>query len=294
MFREKQRSIFAGLAFGVFALFPYIAVIVLADSLTVLAEILKNVALLLAVFMSWLALRKVARGNDPYYEYGYGKMENLQSLAVALILMVATGIVLYEVVHRLQHPVPFHEVGVAIGIGAAAISAIGNAYLWRHDHHLAKREASPVMDSLWRLYRTKTIASLCVFLALGLSMALRDYHWAEYIDPVGSIVVLCILMYTAYGIISMSVYDLLDGTLEESLQLTILRELAAHFDKYETIHGIRSRRSGSNVYVELFLEFDGNQTMSEVQQVIDEIRSALERRIPASHVVIAPTTSPPR
>ena len=75
MYQEKLRSISWGLAFGSIALLSYIATIVLSDSLTVLAELMKNVVLLLAVCMSWLALRRVAKGKDPYYNYGYGKVE---------------------------------------------------------------------------------------------------------------------------------------------------------------------------------------------------------------------------
>ena len=292
MFREKQRSIFIGLSFGIAGLLPYVATIVLTSSLVVLAELLKNAALVVAVLMSWLALRRAARGKDPYFNYGYGKVESLQSLAVAGVLAIAFGIVLYEVIRRFQNPEEVGGVGLVIGIASAGMLIVGNALLWRHDHHLAKHEASPVMESLWRLYRVKTIASVCVFLALLLSLAFREFSWAEYIDPAGSIVILGFLAYTAYGVITMSVYDLLDGTLDESLQLAILRELAGHFDKYDNVHGIRSRRSGSSVYIELFLEFDGDRRMGDVQKSIDELKEALEANLPGSQVSIMPTTSP--
>ncbi|MDD5494492.1 MAG: cation transporter dimerization domain-containing protein, partial [Dehalococcoidia bacterium] len=58
------------------------------------------------------------------------------------------------------------------------------------------------------------------------------------------------------------------------------------------IHGIRSRRSGASVYVEIFLEFDGQRKMSDVQGVIDAIKSNLEQKINGSQIVISPTTSP--
>ena len=135
----------------------------------------------------------------------------------------------------------------------------------------------------------KTVSTLCVFLTLGLSLVFRDYSWAVYIDPVGSIAVLGFLVFLVYGVISMSVYDLLDGTLDESLQLVILRELATRFEEYVAIHGVRSRRSGGDVYVQILLEFDGDRKMAEVQKAIDEMKFALEKKIPGSQVLIAPT-----
>ena len=69
------------------------------------------------------------------------------------------------------------------------------------------------------------------------------------------------------------------------------RELAAYFTEYEAIHGIRSRRSGANVYVEIFLEFDADRKMRDIQKVIDSIKKDLEEKINGSQIVISPTTS---
>lgn len=147
------------------------------------------------------------------------------------------------------------------------------------------------MESVWRLNRVKTTSALCVCLSLGLSLLLRNQSWAVYIDPAGSIVLLGFLAFSAYGVIATSVYDLLDRTLEDFLQLVILRELTAYFDEYEAIHGIRSRRAGGNAYIEIFLEFNAERRMAEVQKVIDEMRANLEQKIPGSQIVIAPATS---
>lgn len=100
------------------------------------------------------------------------------------------------------------------------------------------------------------------------------------------------LLLSAYRVVTDSIYDLLDRTLDESLQLVILGELAAFFDDYVALHGIRSRRSGSNVYIEIFMEFDSEKRMSEVQELINRMRESLERKIKSSQVVIAPATGP--
>src|SRR5262245_33995610 len=43
----------------------------------------------------------------------------------------------------------------------------------------------------------------------------------------------------------------------DALQLHVLRCLSGHFDDYRDFHGMRSRRAGSRVFIEIFLEFDG-------------------------------------
>ncbi len=118
------------------------------------------------------------------------------------------------------------------------------------------------------------------------------YSWSFVFDPIFSIVLAVFLAYSAYSVFTNSIYDLLDRTLEESLQIVILKELATYYDEYTQFHGINSRRSGGNVYIELFLEFDGKRTMAAVQEAIHRIQSSLENKIQNSRVIVAPVTAP--
>jgi ferrous-iron efflux pump FieF len=156
---------------------------------------------------------------------------------------------------------------------------------------LARREPSPIMESQWRLYRIKSIANLCTIAALGGSVLLRSQPWSVYIDPIGSLILSGFLLASAYRVAASSVGDLLDQTLDETLQFVILQELTTHFDAYERFHGVHSRRSGGDVYIEIFLEFDDEQKMGEVQRVINRLKGSLEAKIQNSHVLIVPTTA---
>ena len=281
-----------GLLVGLFVLAPTIVTMLLANSMTLLSEVLKDSGLVLAIFLSWLSIRKVSRGKNLGYDYGYGKLENLSGLLTASVMIIAFGIVLYTAIERFLHPTTLHEVGTLMGIIVSGIAIIANVLLLRHELHLARREVSPIMESMWRLTRVKAISTILVFISLGMSMVFREHQWAEYVDPTGSVILSCFILFSAYGVISKSVYDLLDRTLEEEMQLVILRELANYFQEYEALHGIKSRRSGSHVYIEIFLEFDGDRKMAEVQKIISDMKAALEQKIQSSRVIIAPTTSP--
>jgi hypothetical protein len=45
------------------------------------------------------------------------------------------------------------------------------------------------------------------------------------------------------------------------------------------------------VYIEIFLEFDGNMKMCEVQGIINRIKVSLEAHIAKSSVSVVPTSS---
>jgi len=289
--KAKEHSIMLGLVLGLFGLATGIVAAIIANSLTLESEILKNIGLVTAVFLSYLSIRKVNRGRTEGYNYGYGKLESVSGLIVAVVLVISLIIVIGHTVERLQHPVELHEGGLDLAIVFSAVALLTSAWMWRHDYHLTKEEYSPVLESLWRMYRLKTIASVLVIISLSMSAIFNDQPWATYVDPIGSVIIGLFIVQSIYNISTMSVYDLLDRALEESLQIVILRELALYFDEYEAIHGIRSRRSGANVYVEIFLEFDGDRKMAEVQKVIEAIKNSLESKISSSQIVISPATA---
>jgi cation diffusion facilitator family transporter len=289
--RAKEHSILLGFILGLIGLATGVAAAIIANSLTLESEILKNIGLVTAVFLSYLSIRKVNRGRTEGFNYGYGKLESVSGLIVAAVLVISLIIVIAHAIERFMHPVELHEGGLDLAIIFSAVGFLFSVWLWRHDYHLSKEEYSPVMESLWRMYRFKTIASIIVILSLAASAIFNEQPWAFYIDPAGSIIIGLFIVQSIYNISAMSVYDLLDRTLEESLQLVILRELASYFDEYEAIHGIRSRRSGANVYVEIFLEFDPDRKMGQVQDVINRIKFNLEKKISSSEIVISPATS---
>ena len=292
-YQQKERSLFIAFVFGAGVLVPSIVAMILSNSMTLQSNLLRSGSETLAIFFSWLTVRKAAKGTTDTYNYGYGKLENLASLVIAAVMITSLAIIFFSAIARFQDPVTIGGLGTGIGIGVlfAGLAGSANAWCWLRTRRLSQKEISPIMESQWRLFRARTIANLCVIFSLVLSVSLRKYSWTVYIDPSGSIVLSGFLFFSAYGVISMSVYDLLDRTLEESLQLVILRELATYFDEYVAFHGIRSRRSGGNIYVEVFLEFDGEKRMAEVQEVIDNIKTRLEQAIPDSKIAIVPTTS---
>ena len=289
-YESKQRSILTGLIFGIVGLFPAIIVVILANSLTVFSDLLRNVGVVFAILFSFITVQRVSKGKNALYDYGYGKMENLSSLVTAGVMIISIVIIVYQLIDRFQNPQELKSVGLGLGILFSALAAAFNGWLAWQSYRTAKRESSPVMESLWRLYQVKTISTVCVLASLGLSYLFRDFSWAVYIDPAGSIVLLGFLVFSTYGVISSSVFDLLDRTLSDSLQLMVLNSLANHFEAYEAIHGIKSRRAGNTVYVEIFLEFDPEAKMADVQKNINEMKKEMEIRIPGSQISIVPTS----
>lgn len=264
----------------------------LANSGVLLADFLKTTIELIAITLSWVAIRRINRGGGKKYEYGLGKLENISSLFVGLVMLLSFLIITANSVRSILAPSHIHGIGLWISIGSQVIYLGINGGLWFKNRRLSKSAPSPLMDSQTRLFLTRFIGNAFILLSLGLSMAFSGHGWSEYIDPAASMVIALSILSATLGIFSSSLYDLLDRTLEEERQIVILAELARHFNDYEELHGIRSRRSGAQVYVEIFLEFDPEKKIAEVQRVIDTLRRDIEAQLQGSRVTIALTTEP--
>ena len=287
--QERVSALFFNLLAAGAPAIPKILAAGLSGSVTLYASAMKTVNEAIGVLISWLIARRIARGDHGIYDYGMGKFENIARIVTGSVMVLSFVILIFAASYRIFFPVPLTSGGVQAGISIVIIMMVVDAYLSWKNYRIALREPSPLMDSQWRLFRLKAFANFVVLITLVLTIICAGLPWAVYIDPVASFVVMGILLYSGLRMIQSSLPDLLDQTLEEELQLVVMRELADHFQNYEQVHGIRSRRSGGSIYVDIFLEFQGDLPMWEVQDTMDRMKLSLETKIPKSHVNIIST-----
>lgn len=123
-----------------------------------------------------------------------------------------------------------------------------------------------------------------MLLGLLLNLLLHDQPWSIYLDP--AFAVLFILYCGASFVPSLvgGVTEPLDKTLQEDLQLRIDRWLAEHFTGYSGFHGVRSRRAGGAIFIEVASSFDPDQRVGEAVATSERLRQGIERDIPGSEV----------
>jgi cation diffusion facilitator family transporter len=288
----KEKTILTSLIVDFVLWLPDIAAAILSGSIVLFADAVKCANEIIATFFAYLTIRKMARGGTGTYDYGMGKFETVTSIITGGVMLVSLALVFSVAVYRIILPEELVHEGVLFGIFLMVIGVTMNSYLWLKNYRLCQKEPSPIMDSQWRLFRTKAFSDFSVLVALIAGLAFSEHWWAIYIDPFASFIIAGFLLFSGYRVIVSSLPDLLDKTLDEELQMVIVQHLAAFFNDYAALHGVRSRRSGNNVYIEIFLEFEKEKPMGEVQEAINRIKQALEQHIPKSSVSIVPTDAP--
>ncbi len=288
---SREQTVFYSLVMGLVNLVPRVIAALISGSVTLYTDALRSAMETLANLCSWYSVRKIGRGRHADYEYGLGKLENLTSMIIVGAMVVTVTVMGGTSVYRLLHPRAVYHLG--LGLVVSLLAGMVNWVLWHRSRRAAQAEPSPLMESQWRLMRNKFLANVCVLVTLALNLAFRGYPFALYIDPVASLLLCGFITFSLYGMLAGSISSLLDKALEERHQLIILKHLVALESRYLLLHGIRSRRAGNNVFIDIFIEFDGKKLMAEVQDHIDLMQAALEQDIPDSHVAIVPSRHAP-
>ena len=267
-----------------------IAAVILSGSVTLFADVMKNGNEILATVFALLIILKMKKGGAFTYDYGMGKFETFTRIATGAVMFISLIILFFTAFHRLFVPEEIEPMGAYLAIPVLIAASLVDAHHWHEYHGISRSDPSPIMETQWRLRRAKTVADIAVLLSLGFSLLLAGYAWAVYIDPVVSFIIIGFLLIAGIREISSSLPDLFDKTLEEELQILILRELSAFFHEYHEFYGIRSRRSGSKIYIDIFLGFDPGLTMGAVQDTCDRLKASMEAKISGSIVAIVPTS----
>lgn len=272
--------------FDIVVFVPYMLIAILSGSLLLLSDLADFFRNFAANAVSLHILRKIRQGRVREFDYGSGKLERAGSLFGALCYVaVLTGVAAYSIA-RFLRPAPLDVGFTLLGMLGLILFIVVSVSLWIYFKRLAVKSPGPLIDIQWRHQRTDALSSVAVLMALGLAMVFREERWAVYIDPA------CGLAYSVFAIGSYvpvmreSLKDLLDQTLAEDVQIIVMRRLAEHFNDYEAFHGVRSRRAGNRLLIEVTLGFDPAKTVGEAVKTIESLRTAIEGDIANAEVSI--------
>jgi cation diffusion facilitator family transporter len=288
---ERERSLAIALAFCLVDVLLMGGAAFHSNSLTILSDFLKELGDTTAVLAAFITLRAVRRAPSHRFTYGIGKLENLVSMSIVVLMTGAAVVIAVQAFYHLKHPVEPH--GTVPGIVIFSVYAVIGFAISLRNRHLLKSQHSPIIASQARLWFAKASFDALMALTLIVEIVFRDQVWSQHLDPLASFVGVAFMLHSAWAIATESVGDLLDVALGETMQIRILRCLAECFDDYDLLHKIRTRRSGSRLYVELFLGFDPQMSMKDVNERIDRIRRSVADAMPGADVTVTPANPTP-
>ncbi|HEX2524884.1 MAG TPA: cation transporter [Geminicoccus sp.] len=292
--RHRERSILFALTADSSIVLPILLAGLIGGSLTSLAEAIRGILMIAIEGYSLVVLRRIHRGLLVEFEFGAGKLEQMCNLIIAAGMVGGAAWIAHGAFSLLlegqSHASPL---GLATAACLGAINTFINFAAWDEIRQAAKGERSLIMQAQLRARFTKLVSSAFVQVTMTISAVANDPVIAAYSDLVGALFVSGFILLIAIRMFRAGLPDLLDRAVDEAAQILILRALIHHFDAYDSLDGIRTRRSGSRLFVEIALGFDQSLSMAEVDRRVVGIRQMIMGELPSTDVSILAAAVPP-
>jgi ferrous-iron efflux pump FieF len=251
----------------------------LTGSISVLASLLDSLMDIFASTANFIAIRASSRPADEDHAYGHGKAEPLAGLFQAIVITCSGLFVIWEAIHRIRQPHPTSSEWV--GMVTMLIAVVMSVALVAKLRQVARQTESPALSADALHYVTDIYINLGVLAALAIS-ALTGSKLA---DPIISMVIALYILWSALKVARESIDMLMDKRLPPEIAEQI-KEIVSRYREEGVLgfHNLRTRRSGSQRYVDLHLEVDRHKLFVEAHDLTVKVLRAIETEIPRAIV----------
>ncbi len=240
-----------------------------SNSLALLSDAAHNLSDVLASGFGWVAVIISRRAPTPTKTYGYRRAGILAASLNSLTLILISAYILYQAVPRLLKP-PALQSWLVVEV--AAVALIVNLLIALFLRGEAKHNLNS--RSVFVHLLTDVLASFGVILA-GLGQAITN--WPLF-DPVISILIALLILWSSWGIIKEATNVLLEASparLEIEAILTDLNGL----EGVREVHDLHVWTINSGfIVLSCHLQMESNTTLEQVDQTIRKANLMLEQK----------------
>ncbi|MFN8132708.1 MAG: cation diffusion facilitator family transporter [Solirubrobacteraceae bacterium] len=258
-----------------------IAAAAITGSVAIASEAIHSAIDLIASIVAFVSVRKADEPADDTHHYGHQKAENLAAAIEGMLILVGSGVIVYEAVSRLVSGAQVASVGV--GIAVIAFSLAVNLGVGAFVRRRARQTDSAALEGDAAHIASDAVTSAGVLAGL----VLVKLTGADWIDSAVALVVAVWIVASGLRILTRSSRVLLDETLPADELDAIRREVVAFGDRgVAGFHQLRARRAGAHRYVDLHVQFRAGTTLEDAHRTAHELQDAIRGQLGGADVLI--------
>ncbi len=251
------------------------------QSLSVAASLADSALDFMVSLGALAAIYYAARPADDDHAFGHTSAEDLAALGQSVFIMISGGVIGWAAVRRLlsDAPTALMSEGRGMVVMAASILLTMALILWQR--HVARVTGSRVVaaDSLHYL------GDLLPAAGALLSLWASSQFGLPYIDSVVALGAAALLIIGALRI-GKGAWDALMDRAADPALIAGIRAIARDFKDVRGFHDLRTRQSGSTVFVNLHVELDGDQSLNDAHAISAGLKHTIRQAYPQCDVII--------
>lgn len=252
---------------------------VMSRSVSISAQAADSLLDLFSIGITVIAVRMAVAPADEEHPFGHGKMEGIAALIQALLVLGAGAFIVFSAVQRIIH-------GVVIqpdeGMAVMAVSIVASFFLSRHLRRVAQATGSTAIEASARNI------SADVYSAAGVLLGLLAVRFTDLVilDPIMALIMVVFVLKSGYEVMSRAFRELTDATLPKEEQKILENCIREHFTQLVDFHSMRSRRAGSERFVDLHMVMPRYVSVEDAHGMCDHLEQDIKSKLPNASVVI--------
>jgi cobalt-zinc-cadmium efflux system protein len=246
-----------------------------AHSLALISEAGHNVSDLVALALSFVGVYLHTRPATEEKTFGYQRAGVLAAFVNALTLVVLSIWIAVEAVDRFLHPVLVHPtVMMAVAAVGVLMNGVIAALLWKSSGDVNIRSVY--------LHMLGDTLSTAAVIAGGAGILLTGLNW---IDPLLSILIAAMILWSSIGIVRETLNILLEGT-PQGLSLSKIRTAMQGVEGVQDVHDLHVWSLGSQSHALASHVLIADVPLSASAEILDRLNCMLSDRFHISHTTI--------
>jgi cobalt-zinc-cadmium efflux system protein len=246
-----------------------------AHSLALISEAGHNVSDMLAIALSFVAVYFQRRPATDEKTFGYQRAGVLAAFVNALTLIVLAAWIAISAIHRLYAPIAVQpRMMMAVAAAGVLMNGAIAGLLWKFSGDVNIRSVF--------LHMLGDTLSTAAVIAGGVGILFSGLMW---IDPVLSIIIAGMILWSSVTIVRETLNILLEGT-PRAVQLADIRHALAEVPGVLDVHDLHVWSLGSSSHALASHVTIPEMPLSECSSILDAINCALRDRFRITHTTI--------
>jgi ferrous-iron efflux pump FieF len=251
----------------------------LSDSISILASLIDSSLDLLASLINLLAIRHALQPADKEHRFGHGKAEPLAAVGQSMFIAGSAIMLLFQASGRLVNPQPL-TAGIELGVAVMVFSMLATVGLLLLQRFVIKKTKSSAIRADSLHYQSDLLVNFSVIIALLLTQ-----FGLVWFDPLMAVFIAVYVLFNAWKILRDAVDLLMDHEITDAERQQIT-QLVLNHPQVKGMHDLRTRRSGTTVFIQLHLELDAEFTLQHAHDVTEQVGQAVSALFDEAEVII--------
>lgn len=213
-----------------------------------------------------------AQSPDKEHPYGHRRIETIGSIIIAVILIFVSIIFTFDTLHHLIHhthlPLPAFPVMIV-----SVISIVANEILFRYTLSKGNQINSDLLrGNAWH-NRSDSLVSLIVFISV-----IGSRVGITYLDAIGAFLIAVLILRMGFTMIWNNGKELIDTAVDNNT-LKKITETIVCVPGVLSIHQLRTRYHGGNIFVDVHIQVAHDISVSEGHYIGEQVHLLLLKQV---------------